>query len=69
MAHRYWTLHENMGYAGTDSEEEIDLVKFWGMEEEEIEEMTDEDVAEELSQSAWETACEKVSAWAKPIDK
>ena len=69
MAHRYWKLHESMGYVGTDSEEEIDLVDDWGYSEEEVEEMADEYIAEELSQSAWEKACEKVSAWAEPIDK
>jgi len=69
MAHRYWKLHENMGYAGTDSEEEIDLVDYWGYSEEEVEEATDEYVREELSKNAWEAACEKVSAWAEPIEK
>ena len=69
MAHRYWKLHESMGYAGTDSEEEIDLVDDWNYSEKEVENMTDEDAKKELETYAWETAIEKVSAWAEPIEK
>ena len=69
MAHRYWKLHENMGYAGTSSTEEIDLVDHWGYPEEDLADLDDEYVREELSQFAWEQACDRISAWAEPIDK
>jgi len=69
MANRYWKVCENMGYAGTDSEEEIDLVDDWNYSEEEVEEMTNEDAQKELEDYAWETAIQKVSSWAEPIEK
>ena len=69
MAHRYWKLKENMGYAGTDSEEEIDLVKFWGNTEKEIEEMSEEEVQNQLDKDAWQQAIEKVDAYAEPIER
>ena len=34
MAHRYWKACWSMGYAGTDAEEEIDLVDYFGYTEE-----------------------------------
>ena len=69
MAHRYWKLKENMGYAGTDSEEEIDLVEFWGNTEKEIEEMSEEEVQNQLDKDAWQQAIEKVDAYAEPIER
>lgn len=65
MANRYWTMHENMGYAGTDSQEEIDLLDYWGITEEELKEMTNAEVENKLTEEAWQQAVEKVEAWAE----
>jgi len=69
MANRYWKMCENMGYAGTDTYETIDLCDYWGNTEEEVEEMTNEYVENELGNEAYQSACERVEAWAEPIDK
>jgi hypothetical protein len=65
MTQRKWVLHENMGYAGTDSEDEIDLVDDWNYSEKEVEAMTDEEAEKMLSDEAWQAAIEKISAWAE----
>lgn len=69
MAKRYWTVHENMGYAGTDLEEEVDALDWLGISEEELAEMTDSDVQDQLVKYAWESAVEKVDVWAEPTDQ
>jgi hypothetical protein len=68
MAKRYWLAKWSMGYVGTDSEEEIDLVDFFGLDEKEVEEMSDDEAREEIEKYAWESACEMVSSWAEPVD-
>ena len=69
MANRYRRMNENMGYAGTKSSETIDLCDYLGVSEKEVEEMTNEYVAEYLSEEAWQSAIAKVEAWVEPIDK
>jgi hypothetical protein len=69
MANRYWKLSENMGYVGTDSYETIDLCDWWGISEDEVDALDQNDVENRLSSDAWEQAVEKVDAWAEPISK
>ena len=66
MAQRYWTIHENMGYAGTDSEEEIDVLDRLNITEKELAEMSDSDVEKELCNMAWEDATQKIDVWVEP---
>ena len=68
MAQRYWTVHEDMGYAGTDSEEDVDALEWLGVTEKELEAMSDGEVEEELAKMAWDSAIEKVDAWAEPTE-
>ena len=68
MAHRYWKLKGNSGYAGTDFEEEIDLVKHWGVTAEEIEEMDEMDVKNKLDDEAWVMVIEKCEGYAEPLE-
>ena len=69
MANRYWRISENMGYAGTDSSETVDILDYWGITEEELEGMTDKEISATLSQDAWNAAVEKVEAYVEPIDE
>lgn len=56
-----------MGYSGTRSEEKVDVCKFLGYTEEEVQEMENDKLMGELAQIAYEMACVKVDAWAVPI--
>lgn len=67
MAERYWNIGYHMGYAGTKSEEKVDVCKFLGYTEEEVQEMENDELMDKLAQIAYEMACEKVDAWAEPI--
>jgi len=67
MTQRKWVLHESMGYVGTDSENEIDLVDDYGYTEKEVEEMTEQEANDMLDKEAWEQAIEKVDAWAEKV--
>jgi len=68
MADRYWKIGWGYGFVGTDSEEEIDLVDFMGLSEDEIKEKSQESVQEELDKLAWEQAIEQVESWSEPIE-
>ena len=68
MADRYWIMKEHMGYAGTDSEEEIDLCDWYSITPEEVAEMSQEEVQKDLDEAAWQQAIEKVDASAEPDD-
>ena len=65
MASRYWIVSHSMGYVGTDSHEEIDALDYLGLSEKELEQWSDDDVEQELCELEFETACEKISVWAK----
>ena len=67
MADRYWRIGENMGYAGTESTDVIDLCEYMDMDEAAINNLSQEDVLEELSQDAWNRATERISSWAEPV--
>ena len=69
MANRYWRMSENMGYAGTESSETIDLCDYLDIPEEEVEKMTNEFVEKYLNEEAWQSAIAKVETWVKPIDR
>lgn len=69
MASRYWRLYEHMGYAGTDSEEYIDLCEWWGMSPEEVEEMDEGFVEAKLSDESFQNAIERVDAGALSCTK
>lgn len=64
MAKRYWIAKWNMGYVGTESEEEIDLHDWHTPEE--VEKMTDDEAEEEVAEYAWETAKENIESWSEP---
>ena len=64
MANRYWRL---MGYAETDTTETIDLCDYMNLSEEDVEELSQEEVQKDLDNDAWQTAIEKVEAFAEPI--
>ena len=67
MAHRNWKVCENMGYAGTDTCEEVDIVEWLGLTVEEAEEMTDDEAEDRLCKYQWEDAVQKVDVWAEKI--
>jgi hypothetical protein len=69
MARRYWRMNESMGYAGTDSYQDVDAIDYFGISQEELDELGDEKIEEMLAKDAWENAIEKVEAWAEPIDQ
>jgi hypothetical protein len=55
-----------MGYVGTDSRNEIDLCDEWGITPEQVADMKQEDVQKDLDEELWNSACEKVEAYAEP---
>ena len=69
MAQRLWTLHWSYGYAGTDSEDEVELCSYLGISEAEAESMTDAEAVEALSKECWEQAVEQVEAYAEPREE
>ena len=64
MADRYWIIGENMGYAGTDSEDDVDVLNYLNITEIQLANMTNAEVEEELCKYAWEDAMQKVDVWA-----
>ena len=69
MADRYWKVGHSMGYVGTDSYETIDILVFFGWDQDKLDGYTNEQLEEMLSKNEWEQAVEKVDAWAEPISK
>lgn len=67
MANRKWRMGFSMGYAGTRSEWEIDLVDDYNYTLEEVEIMSNDEVREMLSDDAYQQASEKIGAWSEPI--
>ena len=68
MANRYWTAKWSMGYQGTDSEEDLDLVEFLGLTEEEVEAMSDDDAMEQVASYAWDDATQMIDSYAEPTE-
>jgi hypothetical protein len=68
MAKRKWKVQWSYGYVGTENEEEVDAMEYLGVDEEEFDAMSDEEVGELLSQDFYEGACERVDCGATPID-
>ena len=66
MAHRYWTIGHSMGYVGTKTEEDVDACDYLAIDVDSIKGMDDIDIEDQLAEIAYEEACEKISAWAKP---
>lgn len=66
MAKRKWIAKWSMGYVGTDTEEEIDLIDDWGYSEEQLAEMTDDEAMEEVETYAHEQALGMIEAYAEP---
>ena len=67
MAKRYWKVKGDMGYAGTESVEEIDAHDEFG--EEQTEAMTDEEVATELENYMWDELSTKIDVFAEPDEE
>jgi len=65
---RKWTAKWSMGFCGTDSEEEIDLIDDWGWSEEHLAGETDENIEQEVSEYAHQCAMEMVDAYAEPVE-
>lgn len=65
MAKRKWIAKWSMGYVGTDTEEEIDLIDDWGYSEEQLAGMTDEEANAEVANYAHEQALEMIEAYAE----
>ena len=60
MADRFCTLFESIGYAGTDSEEDVDVLDWLNITEKELAKMTNDEVEEELCEYGWEQATQKI---------
>lgn len=69
MAARYYRVGHSMGYAGTKSEETIDLCDLWGWTASEVEDADQDEVLADLHKDEWEQACEKIDTWAEPVDE
>ena len=64
MATRYWKAKWNMGYAGTEMEEDIDLLDYCDSLEE-FEALSDEDAQSIVTDIAYEEAASMIEAWAE----
>jgi hypothetical protein len=65
---RKWTLQRSYGYAGTGSEEVIDLIDDWGYSEKQLAEATDDELDKEVNDYCWEQAIQQVESYAEPIE-
>lgn len=65
MVKRKWKVTTSMGYAGTDTTEEIDLVDYGLYTEEELDSLSDKDVIDQLYDDAFEYAKEKIDILVK----
>ena len=66
MAKRYWKVGCGYGYAGTNSEEVIDVCRYLGYDEDIVEDLDPDFVREQLCDAKWEEAIERVNVWANP---
>lgn len=68
MVKRKWEIITSMGYVGTDTTEEIDLIDDGLYTEEELDSLSDEDVMDQLYDDAFECAKEKIDICVKASD-
>ena len=67
MATRYWKACYNMGYAGTDTKEDIDLLDYFESMEY-VEALSDEEAQNIVTDIAYEEASTMIEAWAEKAD-
>ena len=74
MTQRYWLACYNMGFAGTDREEEIDLYDYIPYNDDEkemqaqLEDMSDDEAESIVADIAYEMALENIDYYAKKTE-
>ena len=68
MADRKWKATTSMGYVGTDTTEELDLVDDLGYSEKEVVNMTNEDASSLIYDYAFEEAQQMIDIGTKPCE-